>query len=399
MGHRCSIHCIMPPYVLKNLIEKGSPDQREKALKALLSSTALRADRRFMSRLGFIAPVSGAGKQRMIFDCENEPTTRDAKLIRRESDRSNGDIAADEAFDGVGSTFDFYNEIFHRNSIDNAGMRLDSYVHYGDSYPNAMWDGRRMIFGDGDGELFSRLTQSLDVIGHELTHGVTQYTANLEYRGESGALNESISDVFGSLVKQWSLQQSADQADWLIGAECWTPQIQGDALRSMKKPGSAYNDPSVGKDPQPSHMRDYKRLPETPHGDMGGVHVNSGIPNHAFFRFATAVGGYAWETAGQIWYEALQRSKKDTNFDAFANITFAIAGENFDTETQQLLQAAWDGVGIKVGKKEKGRAGKMGSTVEQSREDLATSISRLARQVEALQREMQALKQTAGHNH
>lgn len=399
MGHRCSIHCIMPPYVLKNLLEKGSPDQREKALKALLSSTALRADRRFMSRLGFIAPVSGAGRQRMVFDCENEPTTRNAKLIRRESDKSNGDIAANEAFDGVGATFDFYNQVFHRNSIDNAGMRLDSYVHYGDSYPNAMWDGRRMIFGDGDGELFSRLTQSLDVVGHELTHGVTQYTANLEYRGESGALNESISDVFGSLVKQWSRQQSADQADWLIGAECWTPQIQGDALRSMKKPGSAYNDPSVGKDPQPSHMRDYKRLPETPNDDMGGVHINSGIPNHAFFRFATAVGGYAWETAGQIWYEALQRSKKDTNFDAFANITFAIAGENFDTETQQLLQAAWEGVGIKVGKKEKGRAGKMGSTVEQSREDLATSISRLARQVEALQREMQALKQTAHHDH
>ena len=399
MGHRCSIHCIMPPYVLKNLLEKGSPDQREKALKALLSSTALRADRRFMSRLGFIAPVSGAGKQRMVFDCENEPTTRNAKLIRRETDRSNGDIAADEAFDGVGTTFDFYHDIFHRNSIDNAGMRLDSYVHYADSYPNAMWDGRRMIFGDGDGELFSRLTQSLDVIGHELTHGVTQYTANLEYRAESGALNESISDVFGSLVKQWSLQQSADQADWLIGAECWTPQIQGDALRSMKKPGSAYDDPSIGKDPQPSHMRDYKRLPETPHGDMGGVHINSGIPNHAFYRFASTLGGYAWETAGQIWYEALQRSKKDTNFDAFANITFAIAGENFDTETQQLLQSAWDGVGIKVGKKEKGRAGKMGSTVEQSREDLATSISRLVRQVEALQREMQAIKQTAGHHH
>jgi Zn-dependent metalloprotease len=399
MGHRCSIHCIMPPYILKALLEKGSPDQRELALKALLSSSTLRADRRFMSRLGFIAPVSGTGKQRMIFDCRNEPNTRDAVLVRRESDKSNGDLAANEAFDGVGTTFDFYHQVFRRNSIDNAGMRLDSYVHYAENYPNAMWDGRRMIFGDGDGELFSRLTQSVDVIGHELTHGVTQYTANLEYRGQPGALNESISDVFGSLVKQWSLQQTAAQADWLIGPECWTPQIQGDALRSMKKPGSAFNDPLIGKDQQPAHMRDYKRMPETPFGDMGGVHINSGIPNHAFYRFATALGGYAWETAGQIWYEALQRSKKDTNFDAFANITFAIAGENFDTETQQLLQTAWAGVGIKAGKKEKGRAGKLASTVEQSRDDLAASISRLAKQVEALQQEMESLRQGADHDH
>ncbi|MFC5462233.1 M4 family metallopeptidase [Massilia niabensis] len=389
----------MPPYILKNLLDKGSPDQRDMALKALLSATALRADRRFVARLGFIAPVSGAGKQRMIFDCRNKPTTRNAVLVRRESDRSNGDIAAIEAFDGVGTTYDFYSQIFHRNSIDNAGMRLDSYVHYGEKYPNAMWDGRRMIFGDGDGVLFSRLTQSLDVIGHELTHGVTQYTANLEYRGQSGALNESVSDVFGSLVKQWSLSQTAAQADWLVGTECWTPDIHGDALRSMKNPGSAYNDPLIGKDPQPGHMRDYKLLPETPEGDMGGVHINSGIPNHAFYLFASSIGGVAWETAGQVWYEALQRSKKDTNFDLFANTTYAIAGENFDTSTQQALQAAWDEVGIRVGKKEKILTGRTAAARERSNEDLATSIERLTRQIGSLRDDIEALKQSSGHVH
>lgn len=398
MGHRCSLHCIMPPYILKSLLEKGSSDQRELALKALLSTSTLRADRRFIARL--VAPVSGVGgKQRMIFDCRNKPTTREALLVRRESDRSNGDPAANEAFDGVGATYDFYSQIFHRNSIDNAGMRLDSYVHYGENYPNAMWDGRRMIFGDGDGELFSRLTQSVDVIGHELTHGVTQYTANLEYRGQSGALNESISDVFGSLVKQWSLSQTADQADWLIGTECWSPQINGDALRSMKKPGSAYDDPILGKDPQPAHMRDYKRMPETPYGDMGGVHINSGIPNHAFYLFAIAIGGCAWETAGQVWYEALQRSKKDTNFDTFANTTFAIAGENFDTRTQQAVQEAWTEVGVKVGKKEKIQAGKAGARPEQAREDLGTAIERIVQQLGQLQKDVEALKQAAEHDH
>ena len=141
MKHHCSIHCIMPPYILKALLAKGTPEERDMALKALLSATALRADRRFVARLSFIAPVSGVGKQRMIFDCHNNPTTRDAVLIRRESDRSNGDTAANEAFDGVGTTYDFFSQIFHRNSIDNAGMRLDSYVHDGENYPNAMWDG------------------------------------------------------------------------------------------------------------------------------------------------------------------------------------------------------------------------------------------------------------------
>jgi Zn-dependent metalloprotease len=389
----------MPPYILRSLLEKGSPEQRDLALKALLSTTTLRADRRFVARLGFIAPVSGAGKQRMVFDCHHKQTTRDAVLVRRESERTNGDVAVNEAFDGVGATYDFYHEVFHRNSIDNAGMRLDSYVHYGENYPNAMWDGRRMIFGDGDGVLFSRLTQSVDVIGHELTHGVTQYTANLEYRGQPGALNESVSDVFGSLVKQWVLSQTAAQADWLIGTECWTPKIRGDALRSMKNPGSAYNDPILGKDPQPAHMRDYRLLPETPEGDMGGVHINSGIPNHAFYLFATALGGRAWETAGQIWYEALQRSKKDTNFDSFASTTYAIAGESFDTPTQQKVQAAWDEVGIKVGKKEKILANKTASPSEQSHEDFSAALERLSRQIGRLQQDMEDLRQSANHGH
>jgi Zn-dependent metalloprotease len=395
MAHRCSIHCIMPPHVLKHLLEKGSPEQRDMARKALLSATALRSDRRFVSRLGFIAPVSGSGKQRMVFDCRNKPSTRNAVLVRREVDRSNGDSAVNEAFNGVGATYDFYRQILQRDSVDNAGMRLDSYVHYGDSYPNAMWDGRKMIFGDGDGELFSRLTQSVDVIAHELTHGVTQYTANLEYRGQPGALNESMSDVFGSLVKQWSLSQAAGDADWLLGTECWTPRIQGDALRSLKNPGSAYNDPSIGKDPQPAHMRNYKNLQETPDDDMGGVHINSGIPNHAFYLFATALGGYAWETAGQVWYEALQRSKKDTNFEAFAAYTNSVAGEHFDRTIQQAVQAAWSEVGVKYGKKDKPQPSRIGATADPTQLYLADTLGRLASQVDNLQKEIAMLKQSA----
>jgi Zn-dependent metalloprotease len=389
----------MPPHILKALLQNGSPEQRERARTALLSTTALRADRRFTARLGFIAPVSGAGKQRKVYDCQHEPTTRGATLVRRETDGHTNDPAVNEAFNGVGKTYDFYSQVFQRNSVDNAGMELASYVHYGTNYDNAMWDGRRMIFGDGDNQLFSRLTQSLDVIGHELTHGVTQYSANLEYRGQSGALNESISDVFGSLVKQWALSQTADRADWLIGADCWTPNINGDALRSMKNPGSAYNDPLIGKDPQPGHMRDYVALPETPDDDMGGVHINSGIPNHAFYLFATAIGGFAWETAGQVWYEALQRSKKDTNFEQFANLTFSVAGENVDAATQQAVQSAWAEVGIMVSKKERNHPGKAGVRSEQAHNDLAEAIGRLAAQVGILQKDIDFLKQSANQPH
>src|SRR4029079_10299870 len=134
-----------------------------------------------------------------------------------------------------------------------------------------------------------------------LTHGVTQDEAQLVYSNQSGALNESLSDVFGSLIKQFSLNQTADQADWLIGAGLLTKQVKGVALRSMKAPGTAYDDPVLGKDPQPDHMSRFV----TTAADRGGVHITSGIPNRAFYLAATAIGGYAWEVAGKIWYTTL----------------------------------------------------------------------------------------------
>src|SRR5262249_55590064 len=155
-------------------------------------------------------------------------------LARSEDGAPSADESVNRAFDGLGKTREFYKTTFDRNSIDGNGMRLDGYVHRGRQYNNAFWDGREMVFGDGDGRLFTDFTKSLDVIGHELTHGVTEFTAGLEYHNQSGALNESISDVFGSLIKQWSLQQTAAQADWLIGAEVFTPGVEADALRSMK---------------------------------------------------------------------------------------------------------------------------------------------------------------------
>jgi Zn-dependent metalloprotease len=209
------------------------------------------------------------------------------------------DLAVDEAYDGLGATFAFFLKAYGRNSIDGAGMPLDATVHYGVRYDNAFWNGRQMVFGDGDGKLFNRFTIALDVIGHELTHGVTSREAGLIYRGQPGALNESLSDVFGALIKQYKLKQTADKADWLIGAGLFTRSVHGVAIRSMKAPGTAYDDRVLGKDPQPAHMSSYIDTTE----DNGGVHLNSRYPEPAFYLAATALGSEV-RKAGRIWYEA-----------------------------------------------------------------------------------------------
>jgi hypothetical protein len=255
----------------------------------------------------------------------------------------------DEAYAGLGATFDLYWGVFGRNSIDNAGQNLIGSVHYAQLYDNAFWNGSQMVFGDGDGKYFNRFTISIDIMGHELTHGVTGHQANLAYHDQPGALNESISDCFGSMVKQYahSPQQTAAAADWLIGAGLFTSAVNGVALRSMKAPGTAYDDKVLGKDPQPADMAHYV----TTTSDNGGVHINSGIPNRAFYLAAAAMGGYSWDKAGRIWYATLcdPRLTSNAQFQDFANLTTDNAGLLFGSTEQQAVAEAWRQVGINVG--------------------------------------------------
>jgi Zn-dependent metalloprotease len=227
-------------------------------------------------------------------------------------------------------------------------MPLNATVHFGQAYNNAFWNGQQMVFGDGDDDLFNRFTVAVDVIGHELTHGVTEDEAQLVYFFQPGALNESVSDVFGSLVKQRVLNQTADQADWLIGAGLFTSNVNGVALRSMKAPGTAYDDPVLGKDPQPAHMNDFLYTFE----DNGGVHINSGIPNHAFYLAAIKIGGYAWEKAGRVWYETLRdpQLRSFWGFRRFARLTITVAGRLFGESSpeQGAVREAWNEVGIVI---------------------------------------------------
>ena len=346
--HLNPLHCIIPPHMLKNMIENGSPAQKEVALASITASAQFRGKRQALAEsVPYLPATPNPGKQRRVFNAENG-STLPGTLVRNEGEPPVSDTGVNEAYDGAGATYDLYWEVYQRNSVDGLGLRLDSSVHYQKNYDNAFWDGQQMVYGDGDGQLFNRFTIAIDVMGHELTHGVTQYTSNLNYSYQSGALNESFSDVFGSLVKQRQLGQSATDADWLIGAGLFTANVKGVALRSMKAPGTAYNDPVLGKDPQPGHMRDYVSTSQ----DNGGVHINSGIPNHAFYLLATSLGGYAWEKAGKIWYvTGRDKFKSNTDFQNAADLTFQTAGELFgqDSPEQKAVQSSWDGVGITIG--------------------------------------------------
>lgn len=337
---------IVPPHVLDKLAQAEDPRLSGSARRTLEVDSAHRTRRR-IAGLRAPAPASAAATgdpHRTIHDCEHG-TALPGKKVRGEGDEPGGDATVNRAYSGLGATFELLLSAYGRDSLDGAGLPLVASVHYDESYANAFWDGEQMVFGDGDGEVFLDFTLPVDVIGHELAHGLTQYTANLEYQGQSGALNESVSDVFGSLVKQYTLDQTADRADWLIGAGLLAPGVTGEALRSMKAPGTAYDDDVLGKDPQPATMDDYVRTSQ----DNGGVHINSGIPNHAFYLLAVQLGGKAWERAGQIWFDVLTGGElaADAEFADFARLTVAAARARFgDGAELETVTKAWSQVGV-----------------------------------------------------
>jgi Zn-dependent metalloprotease len=346
-------HSILPPHVLRSIAENGTSEQRSVARRSLTLDRRLRTRRSALRTARRRTPavleaIAARGtKERTICSAEHEQSLP-GSVVRREGDPPARDAAADEAYDYLGATYDFYWTAYARHSIDDAGLALLASVHFGTAYDNAFWNGEQMVFGDGDDDLFRRFTVCVDVVGHELTHGVTEHDARLQYAQQAGALNESVSDVFGSLIKQWTLKQTAEQADWLIGAGLFTSRVHGQALRSMKAPGTAYDDPVLGKDPQPDHWSGFVRTSE----DNGGVHINSGIPNRAFYLAAVGIGGSAWEKAGRIWYETLRdsRLRPASGFKAFASRTVANAARLYGARgsEQKAVREAWRQVGLPV---------------------------------------------------
>jgi Zn-dependent metalloprotease len=346
---------IIPPYILLEAAQRGPSPMRQAAIETLAQSEALRARRTTIAELIALAPdgaesvaalMPPAGPRTAVYDSDHGSERGLPGRLARGDDRPPvGDAAVNQAYDGAERTHAFVAEVFGRDSIDSRGMEIRSSVHFGVDFENAFWNGSQMVYGDG-GRIFrsGALTGCLDVIGHELAHGITQYSAGLEYRYESGALNESFSDVVGSLVKQWSLGQRAEDADWLIGAGIWGPSVKGVALRSMVKPGSAY----VG-DRQPDSMADYVRLPDdgSPGNDHGGVHINSGIPNRAFVLCALGFGSNAWERAGRIWYRAWTTAlRPKASFKDAARATVSAGQAEGGRAAAAVVREAWRTVGV-----------------------------------------------------
>jgi hypothetical protein len=292
------------------------------------------------------AALSGKAR-RLVYDAKHErgdwsKEKLPAKaLARREGAPSTGDRAVDATYDALGRVHAFFHEVFGRDSWDGRGAPLEAVVHYGRDFENAFWDGRRVILGDGGENLtdFYRL----DVIAKECSMGFVQSETGLRYQDQSGALFQSLGLVFASMVKQFASKQTAAKANWLIGDGL---VAKGRALVSLEEPGSAYDNPVLGKDPAVGHMAKYVKTAS----DNGGVHINCGIPNRAFVLIARELGGHSWDRAGKVWYEVVCSGKlrPGTGFAQFASRTVATAKTRFGVDVERTVRAGWAKVGIKV---------------------------------------------------
>jgi hypothetical protein len=201
---------IIPPHIMSKIAENGSVGDRRRieATRARIGKLAGARSLTHHITGPAVVQIAAAGKRRKVYDAGHD-VRLPGRLVLAEGETKRRDVAANEAYDGAGATYDFYEQLFGRRSLDGKSLTILSTVHYGKQFDNALWNGKQVIYGDGDGRLFNRFTVALDVIGHELAHGVTQFTAGLAYTGQTGALNEHLSDVFGILVKQHRLGLTA----------------------------------------------------------------------------------------------------------------------------------------------------------------------------------------------
>lgn len=338
----CSICHIIPSSMLRKLALHPDTTVAERdALLVSADAAAFARGERSATRFAALAPLvtaSAGVKHRDVYDAAGKKKLP-GKLLRTEGGAAATDAIVNEAYDSTGTTYDFYAEMLSRNSVDGQGMRLRSTVHSGRSPDNAFWNGSQMVFGDAtaNGPFVGSFAATVDVVAHELTHGVSQFSVpggGLDYIDQSGALNESWSDVFGSIVKQWKLKQDVNAADWLIGAGLMKAKF-GKALRSMKDPGTAWS-----MDDQPKDMHGYV--------DGGDVHTNSGIPNRAFYLAAHGLGGHSWEKAGRIWYRALGLMHPQATFAEAAHATEQAAGLLFGAHGAEAkaVHSAWKTVKV-----------------------------------------------------
>ena len=338
--------CIVPKDVLERL--SGDKKLTAELRKASGDSARLSDQVRLMrDAAGGLTAVSRGQSTHLVelaatpaitvFDTKHSTTLPGSAIAKPAASK---DATVVRAFNETTLVATFYKQVFKRNSVDNAGMTLMSSVHYGKNYNNAMWNGSQMVYGDGDGQLFVDFTNGNDVIGHELTHGVTQHTLQLGYTDDAGGLNESVSDCFGSMFRQWQAKQTAATADWLIGKDIMGPTAKTrgyTCLRNMANPAdkaalaaqpTLYSQVHKGMDP----------------------HYSSGPPNLAFATACKTIGGNSWDTIGQVWYGVMTNSGAVPNMTmpAFAAKTRQVAGQLFGAGSKVVaaVNAGWKQVGL-----------------------------------------------------
>lgn len=354
-AYRCACFAV-PAKLLKKLADKAAEADRHVMHGHIESTARLRSLRSAWSvpppspeLLAASAHKVAAPYQRAVFDA-GAHMQLPGKSARTEGGKPVRDAAVNQVYDNTGITLDFFLKVFGRHSIDNRGTRVISAVHFGKNFSNAMWTGEQMVYGDGDQNV-GGFTQALDIIAHELTHGVTQYIVpgglgvvrvppgQREFKeqthvleGQSGALNESFSDIVGSMVKQWHAGQNVSQASWLLGENMLAPE-HGKAIRSLKDPGNRKL--TWYEDDQYKSMDQY-----VPGAD---VHDSSGIPNHAFYLAARKMGGYAWEAAGPIWYAAFSALSPKADFEDAARATLQVASARHGLKSKEYsaVHDAW----------------------------------------------------------
>jgi len=351
MPNRYGCVCFaVPKKLLQHLADNSDDEHRELLHAQIEHSSKLRSQRATQSAA---LPPRKTGKQllhRQVFDAQGQ-TFLPGKLLRDEDDPPVRDKEADHAYDNVGVALQFYKTVLGRDSVDGRGLRIDASVHYGMRFANAMWTGEQMIVGDGDGRHVTGLAHSLGIIAHELSHGVTQHLIKgglgvvqvpnqpPTLKGEAGALNESFSDVFASMIKQWHAGQDAKDADWLLGEDILAPHA-GKAIRSLKDPG---NGKLTWRDDD--QIKDYKRYKPT-----DDAHKASGIPNHAFYLAAMALGGNSWERLAVVWMKGFDRLRAKATFldAAHATVDVAAALHGKGSAPHDAVKAAWKKVNVLV---------------------------------------------------
>jgi Zn-dependent metalloprotease len=347
-GYDACVCCALPRNLLKHLAQQADGPDRELLKAQIDHSSQLRAQRATLSKQRSPPHPGRQLLHRQVFDAQGR-TFLPGKLLRDEDDPPTRDKQANEAYENVGVAMQFFKNVLGRDSVDGRGMRVDASVHYGFRFSNAMWTGRQLVVGDGDHRQVTGLAGSLGIIAHEFAHGVTQHITRgglgvvkvpgrpPELKGEAGALNESFSDVFASMIKQWHAGQDVRQADWVLGEDILATHA-GKAIRSLEDPGNTRL--TWEKDDQITDYRRYRATDE--------AHKASGIANHAFYLAATRLGGNSWEQLGMIWFKAFDRLRPRATFldAAHATMDVATALHGKGAASHEAVKAAWKKVKV-----------------------------------------------------